>query len=102
MPATDQIVTALPEVTFYQRTDDDEFLILACDGLWDVMTEQEVANFVFKFANGKDTSSSLFLAELSDEIVQEAMQLGSRDNISVITVKLKPPIQGRKLFNEIN
>ena len=26
--------------------DDDAFLVMACDGLWDVMTNQEVVDFV--------------------------------------------------------
>ena len=27
-------------------TDEDEFLILACDGIWNVMTSQEAIDFV--------------------------------------------------------
>lgn len=27
-------------------TDDVEFMLLACDGIWDVMTNQEVVNFI--------------------------------------------------------
>ncbi|XP_053976203.1 probable protein phosphatase 2C T23F11.1 isoform X1 [Hylaeus volcanicus] len=44
--AQEQIVTAFPEVRQYQITEDWEFVILACDGIWDVMTSAEVVNFV--------------------------------------------------------
>lgn len=34
-------VISRPEVNVYGRTSDDEFLVLATDGLWDVMSDQE-------------------------------------------------------------
>ena len=37
-----QIVTAVPEVRQLALQSGDEFLLLACDGIWDVLTNQEV------------------------------------------------------------
>ena len=37
-----QMVTAVPEVRRLRLEPGDEFLLLACDGIWDVMTSQEV------------------------------------------------------------
>jgi protein phosphatase 1G len=37
-----QMVTALPEVRHLPLERGDEFLILACDGIWDVLSNQEV------------------------------------------------------------
>ncbi|KAG0050086.1 Protein phosphatase 2C 2 [Gryganskiella cystojenkinii] len=44
----DQIVTANPVIVEHKITADDEFLILACDGIWDCMSSQEVVTFVRK------------------------------------------------------
>ncbi|XP_015607689.1 probable protein phosphatase 2C T23F11.1 [Cephus cinctus] len=44
--AEEQMVTALPEVEEHEITDDWEFVILACDGIWDVMSSEEVVEFV--------------------------------------------------------
>ncbi|KAI1319948.1 Protein phosphatase 2C 2 [Mortierella claussenii] len=44
----DQIVTANPVIVEHKLTDDDEFLVLACDGIWDCMSSQEVVTFVRK------------------------------------------------------
>ncbi|GJJ68920.1 protein phosphatase PTC2/3 [Entomortierella parvispora] len=44
----DQIVTANPVIVEHKITSDDEFLILACDGIWDCMSSQEAVTYVRK------------------------------------------------------
>merc|ERR1712001_541873 len=44
----DQIVSGSPEVQYRIVDKDWEFILLACDGIWDVLTNQEVADFVVK------------------------------------------------------
>lgn len=44
----DQIVTANPVIVEHKLTEEDEFLVLACDGIWDCMSSQEVITFVRK------------------------------------------------------
>ncbi|KAG0334361.1 hypothetical protein BG004_000438 [Podila humilis] len=44
----DQIVTASPIIVEHKIAEEDEFLVLACDGIWDCMTSQEVVTFVRK------------------------------------------------------
>jgi serine/threonine protein phosphatase PrpC len=39
-------VTAYPDVKCMPITSDTEFVILACDGIWDVKTSQECINFM--------------------------------------------------------
>ncbi|XP_015171924.1 PREDICTED: probable protein phosphatase 2C T23F11.1 [Polistes dominula] len=46
LPAKDQMVTALPEVKQFLLTEEWEFVVLACDGIWEVMTNEEVVNFI--------------------------------------------------------
>lgn len=41
-----QIVTAFPDVEVHDLTDDDEFLVVACDGIWDCQSSQAVVEFV--------------------------------------------------------
>jgi protein phosphatase 2C family protein 2/3 len=33
LPPEEQVVTALPDVIVHEITDDDEFLVVACDGM---------------------------------------------------------------------
>ncbi|XDG04548.1 hypothetical protein ABKA04_004163 [Annulohypoxylon sp. FPYF3050] len=41
-----QIVTAFPDVVAHDISDDDEFLVIACDGIWDCQSSQAVVEFV--------------------------------------------------------
>ena len=42
LPAAEQMITAMPDVRTLQLHPGDEFLILACDGIWEMLTNQEV------------------------------------------------------------
>lgn len=46
-------VTSEPEVTVTDRTEEDEFLILASDGLWDVVTNEAACAMVHMCLNRK-------------------------------------------------
>ena len=56
----------------------DTFLLIACDGLWDVVDDQESVDIVANITTAK---------EMSEALVSEALKRGSKDNISVIAVR---------------
>lgn len=39
LPPKEQIITAEPDVRHVELQPEDRFLILACDGIWDVMSK---------------------------------------------------------------
>lgn len=45
-PAKEQIVSPEPDVIAMRREEGDEFIVLACDGIWDVMDNDGVTAFV--------------------------------------------------------
>lgn len=58
--ACEQLVSPEPEVTFISRHDkDDQFLILACDGIFDVMSNDEVVDFVLRKLDVVDDLSKI-------------------------------------------
>jgi len=61
------------------RPNDHRFAVLACDGVWDVMSGQEVADFVIKKLNEKTR-----VDEVVTELVNEAERKGSLDNITAV------------------
>lgn len=93
-----------PEVTVVSRTREDDFLILATDGLWDVMSSEEACEIARKrilFWHKKNPSSSSSTStprgESEDPASQSAaeylsklaLQKGSKDNITIVVVDLK-------------
>lgn len=46
LPPEHQIVTAFPDVEIHDINEDDEFLVVACDGIWDCQSSQAVVEFV--------------------------------------------------------
>lgn len=43
---TEQLVSPEPEVYELERTPEDEFLVVACDGVWDAISNEELCAFV--------------------------------------------------------
>ncbi|GFH05585.1 PPM-type phosphatase domain-containing protein, partial [Haematococcus lacustris] len=46
LEAKDQIITAQPDIMKVPLTPEDRFFVLACDGVWDVMSNQDVVDFI--------------------------------------------------------
>uniref|UniRef100_A0A1J3IJF9 protein-serine/threonine phosphatase n=1 Tax=Noccaea caerulescens TaxID=107243 RepID=A0A1J3IJF9_NOCCA len=90
-----------PEVTFMPRSREDECLVLASDGLWDVMSNQEVCEVARRrilmwhkkhgapplAERGKGADPACQAA--AEYLSVLALQKGSKDNVSVIVVDLK-------------
>lgn len=73
------LVTGHPYTTeTVVQADQDEFLILACDGLWDVCTDQEAVDLI---RNVKDSQ------EASKILVDHALSRFSTDNLTCMVVR---------------
>lgn len=46
LKAEEQMISALPDVKRVTITADDEFMILACDGIWNSLSSEQVVKFV--------------------------------------------------------
>ncbi|KYQ92794.1 protein phosphatase 2C-related protein [Tieghemostelium lacteum] len=57
----------------------NQFMIMACDGLWDVMSDDEAVQMVLPLINDPESACI--------KLRQEAYNLGSTDNISIIVIK---------------
>lgn len=84
-----QIVTVVPEIITHKLDGEEEFLVLACDGIWDCLTSQQVIDFTRRaIANGDP------LGKICENMMVKCLAKDSStggigcDNMTVVIVAL--------------
>ncbi|OXU21617.1 hypothetical protein TSAR_001379 [Trichomalopsis sarcophagae] len=98
----EQLVSPEPEIFVRDRDDQhDEFLVLACDGIWDVMTNENLCNFIHSRLLLTDD-----LEAVTNEVIDTCLYKGSRDNMSIVLITFpaapKPNIEAKKKEAELD
>lgn len=87
-------ITHSPDIYKYRINSNDKFIIMACDGLWDALTNQDAINFVLdrviieKNKNKYEINLKDKRKNLAKSLAEYAIKKGSYDNITVIIVFL--------------
>ncbi|KAG1653465.1 Protein phosphatase 1B [Nymphon striatum] len=101
----EQLVSPEPEIIVQERDHEkDEFIVFACDGIWDVMSNEELCDFIrsrLRITNNLESicnqviDTCLYKQILNEEInptldieetVTEMLTAGSKDNMSIVLV----------------
>ena len=72
-------VSSEPYVTKININENDKYIIVATDGVWDTLDDPDVYEMSKNLENSKD---------LCNNIVEKALDKGSMDNISCFVIKL--------------
>jgi len=78
-----QFITSEPDIACVDLTGEEEFLVVACDGLWDVMSHQAVGTYLQQYRGMSKEG-------MTESLVQHARNLGSVDNITCVVVLFGP------------
>lgn len=73
-----EFIVGAPFTAEAELTDDDPFLILACDGVWDVCSDQEAVDLVYDIQDPQ---------EASEKLLAYALEKFSTDNLSVMVIR---------------
>ena len=96
----EQIICATPDITVERRQPgDDEFMIIGCDGIWDVVSNQEACDFVRPRLETPNGRTSAGLAEICEALLDRCLSpnlastqgLGG-DNMTVVLVLFQNPV----------
>ncbi|MCL4133310.1 UNVERIFIED_CONTAM: hypothetical protein GTU68_021944, partial [Idotea baltica] len=77
----EQLVSPEPEIYMERRTEEDEFLVLACDGIWDVMSNEDLCAYVRSRLLVYDN-----IQTVANDVVDTCFYKGSRDNMSIVLI----------------
>ncbi|KAL4039113.1 hypothetical protein IC575_002756 [Cucumis melo] len=98
MPAEKQIVTANPDITTVELCEDDEFLVIACDGIWDCMSSQQLVDYI-----GDQLKSENRLSVVCERVFDRCLAptAGGEgcDNMTMILVQFKKPFSNPENVN---
>lgn len=91
LPPEKQKVSPVPDIKIHLRSSKDRYLILACDGIWDVMTNAEAVDFV----HSRVSRGVVDANEIATSLLDHCLKKGSRDNMSVIIIIFKEKNKGK-------
>lgn len=83
------LVVAEPEIRAQQLTSQDEFLFMACDGLFDVFTSQEAVDFIHQRLASMPSSEQDPQRAVTDIVHEAIHERRSRDNVTALLVTFK-------------
>uniref|UniRef100_K4CME4 PPM-type phosphatase domain-containing protein n=1 Tax=Solanum lycopersicum TaxID=4081 RepID=K4CME4_SOLLC len=101
LPAEKQIVTANPDINTVELCDDDDFIVLACDGIWDCMSSQQLVDFIHEQLKSENKLSAVCERVLDRCLAPSTAGGEGCDNMTMILVQFKKPFQsGASLVDE--
>jgi serine/threonine protein phosphatase PrpC len=71
-----------------ENEEENQFLIIACDGIWDVLNEEGIQQCIINICNDKNHLQKNVTSTICDELIRSALAEGAWDNLSVLTIKL--------------
>lgn len=72
------VIQTMPQRTITKVTSYTYFVILACDGLWDVMTDDDAVKIVHEYNGPKQ--------DVAHHLIQQALERGTTDNVTAVVV----------------
>ncbi|KAH6913823.1 phosphatase 2C-domain-containing protein [Coprinopsis sp. MPI-PUGE-AT-0042] len=79
-----EFVVGSPYTTETELCDEDEYLILACDGLWDVAGDQDAVDLI------RDVDDA---QQAADKLLKHALSNHTTDNVTVLVVRFKQAVR---------
>lgn len=81
-----ELVIAMPEVRCVELRGEEEFVIIASDGLWDVVSDEECVAAARQHMQGVGTEGE---EEAARVLIETAWDRGSTDDVCVLVVNLR-------------
>ena len=97
LPPEEQMTSALPDIKVLTLTDNHKSMVIACDGIWNVMSSQEVIDFIQSKISQRDENRELrLLSSIVEELLDHCLAPDTSgdstgcDNLTCIIICFKP------------
>ncbi len=90
LPPEEQIITSNPDIVSKEFTPEDAFFVLGCDGIWEMLSAEEITGFINSELKSENLEMKLMAETLLDKMIAQDTSEGvGCDNMSMIIVCLK-------------
>jgi len=85
----EQLISAEPEIVKKAITKADEFIVMGCDGIWEIMSDLEICQIVTKGILNGQSMPTIAETILDKGLAPDTSQGTGCDNMSAIVIQLK-------------
>ncbi|XP_053722725.1 protein phosphatase 1G isoform X1 [Synchiropus splendidus] len=96
LPPEEQMISAMPDVKVLTLNDDHDFMVIACDGIWNVLSSQEVIDFISERIKPDQSGHTRALSNIVEELLDHCLAPDTSgdgtgcDNMTCIIVTFRP------------
>uniref|UniRef100_A0A7N6BXS7 protein-serine/threonine phosphatase n=1 Tax=Anabas testudineus TaxID=64144 RepID=A0A7N6BXS7_ANATE len=96
LPPEEQMISAMPDVKVLTLNEDHDFMVIACDGIWNVLSSQEVVDFITERIKPDQSGKVRALSSIVEELLDHCLAPNTSgdgtgcDNMTCIIVTLRP------------
>jgi len=105
----EQMISPCPDLVSHTITKEDEFMVVACDGIWNCMSSQEAVDFVREHITDAKQSlecSKTWLSDISGKLMDRCMAADTMgdgcgcDNMTAVIVMLNQDSQTKRKLSD--
>ncbi|KAM9765766.1 protein phosphatase 1G [Menidia menidia] len=96
LPPEEQMISAMPDVKVLTLNEDHDFMVIACDGIWNVLSSQEVVDFISERIKPDQSGKARPLSSIVEELLDHCLAPDTSgdgtgcDNMTCIIITLRP------------
>lgn len=96
LPPEEQMISAMPDVKVLTLNEEHDFMVIACDGIWNVLSSQEVVDFISERIKPDQSGKARPLSSIVDELLDHCLAPDTSgdgtgcDNMTCIIITFRP------------
>nr|XP_057945057.1 protein phosphatase 1G [Doryrhamphus excisus]XP_057945058.1 protein phosphatase 1G [Doryrhamphus excisus] len=96
LPPEEQMISSMPDVKVLTLNEDHDFMVIACDGIWNVLSSQEVVDFISERIKPDQSGVARPLSSIVEELLDHCLAPDTSgdgtgcDNMTCIIITFRP------------